>query len=454
LTSGFSFSQGINGTVSIDALTANSYNRRIIAVYGRCDMSANLGFTAATATGMAQFYADAPTLSGAGTITPAAIYGYYVANQGSAKVNNSYAHYILAQSGSNTASYSIYEVGLGLNRFGDQLDIVGGADRIQLRATGFTTQAVATPVVQFTRNDVTAGISALLGLTALGSGANGDGGSILLNGKSSTTAAQAMGLVSWSWVTALHGSRAAKLSFSAYDTAARLGLEIEASGTAAKLGFFGATTVVQQLAATDLGVALSNLGLRAAGTAYPITTSGAVNLQGVTKLGDGATNYANFTAAGIQSFLGTARIAWTKKTAATATVTDMTTTSNVTDLQTANDGNAYTAVEVASNPNQNLVVGFTSITAFNWVQILGRYQGSSGHGITIQLEITPFDGSAWHTFGLLEDDTSDTNYINYSFFVPSDAAYINSGAVKVRFVHTMNGTAGHELVLDCVALYQ
>jgi hypothetical protein len=132
----------------------------------------------------------------------------------------------------------------------------------------------------------------------------------------------------------------------------------------------------------------------------------------------------------------------------------MTTTSNVTDLQTANDGNAYTAVEVASNPNQNLVVGFTSITAFNWVQILGRYQGSSGHGITIQLEITPFDGSAWHTFGLLEDDTSDTNYINYSFFVPSDAAYINSGAVKVRFVHTMNGTAGHELVLDCVALYQ
>jgi len=226
------------------------------------------------------------------------------------------------------------------------------------------------------------------------------------------------------------------------------------SNAAGKVGFFAATAIVQPIATTDLGVVLSGLGLRAAGTAYPITTSGAVNLQGVTKLGDGATNYANFTAAGIQSFLGTARIAWTKKTAATATVTNMTTTSNVTDLQTANDGNAYTAVEVANNPNQNLVVGFTSITAFNWVQILGRYQGSSGHGITIQLEITPFDGSAWHTFGLLEDDTSDTNYINYSFFVPSDAAYINSGAVKVRFVHTMNGTAGHELVLDCVALYQ
>ena len=60
------------------------------------------------------------------------------------------------------------------------------------------------------------------------------------------------------------------------------GLIIGTVGGAAgqKLGFFAATPVVQQLAATDLGTALSNLGFRIAGTAYPITTSGAVQFTG------------------------------------------------------------------------------------------------------------------------------------------------------------------------------
>jgi hypothetical protein len=52
------------------------------------------------------------------------------------------------------------------------------------------------------------------------------------------------------------------------------------TATTQKLGFYNATPVVQQLAATDLGTVLSNLGLRAAGTAYPITTSGAVQFTG------------------------------------------------------------------------------------------------------------------------------------------------------------------------------
>lgn len=52
------------------------------------------------------------------------------------------------------------------------------------------------------------------------------------------------------------------------------------TATDQKLGFFNATPVVQQLATVDLGVVLSNMGLRAVGTAYPITTSGAVSLSG------------------------------------------------------------------------------------------------------------------------------------------------------------------------------
>lgn len=52
------------------------------------------------------------------------------------------------------------------------------------------------------------------------------------------------------------------------------------TSTSQKLGFFNATPVVQQGATTDLGTVLSTLGLRAAGTAYPITTSGAVSFTG------------------------------------------------------------------------------------------------------------------------------------------------------------------------------
>lgn len=54
------------------------------------------------------------------------------------------------------------------------------------------------------------------------------------------------------------------------------------TATTQKLGFFNATPIVQVGATIDLGVTLSNLGLRAAGTAYPITTSGAVTFGSLT----------------------------------------------------------------------------------------------------------------------------------------------------------------------------
>lgn len=51
------------------------------------------------------------------------------------------------------------------------------------------------------------------------------------------------------------------------------------TGATQKLGFYGATPVVQQADATDLGTALSNLGLRAAGTAYPLATTAVVKFD-------------------------------------------------------------------------------------------------------------------------------------------------------------------------------
>lgn len=190
------------------------------------------------------------------------------------------------------------------------------------------------------------------------------------------------------------------------------------------------------------------------GTAY---FGGEIQGASGAKIGDGGiTNYLNVDGDGDLSFAGTARIDWTKITANGVTLGDGPPTSGdtVSDLQTANDGNTYTVDEIAANAGQNLIVDFTGVTAFNWVQILGRYAGQGGHSLTIQLEITPFDDSAWHTFHTMIDQPANQNMQNFSFFVPDDSAYINSGVVKVRFIHEMAGNANDDWVFDVVALYQ
>ncbi len=64
-------------------------------------------------------------------------------------------------------------------------------------------------------------------------GAIGDGVGIRFRQKSSTTAAQEQATVASEWVEATHATRKAKLVLSAYDTAIRTGLSVEADGTRA-----------------------------------------------------------------------------------------------------------------------------------------------------------------------------------------------------------------------------
>jgi hypothetical protein len=65
------------------------------------------------------------------------------------------------------------------------------------------------------------------------------------------------------------------------------------TATNQKIGFFNATPIVQVGATIDLGVVLSNLGLRAAGTAYPLTTSGAINFTGNFTHNTGTATFSN-----------------------------------------------------------------------------------------------------------------------------------------------------------------
>jgi hypothetical protein len=70
---------------------------------------------------------------------------------------------------------------------------------------------------------------------------------------------QPQGRIATSWIDATNASRKAKMSLSAYDTAARLGIEIEASGTAVMLGFFGQTTATQPAGIADADGTLADI---------------------------------------------------------------------------------------------------------------------------------------------------------------------------------------------------
>lgn len=155
-------------------------------------------------------------------------------------------------------------------------------------------------------------------------------------------------------------------------------------------------------------------------------------------------------------FVQGGRIDWRKYTANGVTLGGgpPTSSNTVSDLQDAHDGNQYTVQEIANNPGQHLMVDFASVTAFNWVQILGIYAGGSNHALTVALEVAPFDGSVWHTYMMIEDQVANEDFNNYSFFVPDDTPYINGGVVDVKIGHEMNGTASQFWTFGVIALYQ
>jgi hypothetical protein len=120
-------------------------------------------------------------------------------------------------------------------------------------------------------NNAVATVAKLLTInpTASTGGANGFGSGLDFSAETATDGTnQTQALIASSWIDATNASRKAKLSLYAYDTAARLGFEIEASGTESKIGFHGVTPITRAVLATGAGAtvdnvitALQNLGL-------------------------------------------------------------------------------------------------------------------------------------------------------------------------------------------------
>jgi hypothetical protein len=171
--------------------------------YGRTNNLTGAGGTGLMVLAPAIVHPDATTLSISG------VQGVRIQNQGSAFAVSTIAIYIEAQSTSlyGNDNYGIYALGAASGSvFNHQLQVTGTTNVSQFSVTGYSTQTVGTAMAKLTRNDAAAGISSLLGLTGLGSGANNDGTSIDWYQKTSTTAATSAARLTVYMSNATHAS--------------------------------------------------------------------------------------------------------------------------------------------------------------------------------------------------------------------------------------------------------
>lgn len=124
------------------------------------------------------------------------------------------------------------------------------------------------------------------------------------------------------WATATDASRKGRVVWNVYDTSPREAMQMEANGSAAMIGFLGATAVVQQ---TALGAGLANLGLFSSAlySSVALTNQGAditaTNLA--TTTGTYQVNYVlEDTTADVTAGTVTLTISWTDGAGATTVV--------------------------------------------------------------------------------------------------------------------------------------
>jgi hypothetical protein len=226
------------------------------------------GLTTLSITGNATYYgfyvAQPSTKSGAGTF--GSQYGMYLGRLSKAVTNygihfeanttvegtSKYGIYINNISGAATNNFAIY-TNAGLNRLGDQLSIVGSADRSQLVVTGFTTQTL--PVAHLIDNTAeTAAIRNVLQLEARSTGtvaANFGVGLPFYAETATNSTYQQQGRIYTYWIVAANTTRTAGMVGAVSDyNGERIGWNIQSDGSVALLGFFGVAPVVRPTALT------------------------------------------------------------------------------------------------------------------------------------------------------------------------------------------------------------
>lgn len=212
-----------NYTNTVGAITAQSSHGgsgTVTAMYGVNGFAANTSNgTITSAYGLNYFIQN----SGGGTITTAYAIRVQALSNTSGTVGTYYGLFIDAPSGAGTTTtaWGAYINGASA--------IIGNRDVQQFSVTGFTTQAAATGLVAFNRNDGnTNAIAAMLTLAnnSTGTAANGFGSRILWNLESSTTADQNAAALDVLWTDATHATRTTLIRG-------------QSTGNATNTGYFG-----------------------------------------------------------------------------------------------------------------------------------------------------------------------------------------------------------------------
>lgn len=259
----------------------------------------------------------------------------------------------------------------------------------------------------------------------------------------STTASTEAADITTTWATATHASRKARQVHNVYDTAIREAFRIEASGSAAMIGFLGASAAVQQTG--DAGTALVTFGLMSgtptfaganvtgniAGSAATLTTARTIwgqNFDGSAAITGSLTSVADITG-------GASSMTITAGTGASRTLTFKTTTSGST---------ATTALTLAADQSATFA---NTVTATTFVGALtGTASGNLVSGGALG---TPSSGTLTNCTGLpiagLTASTSTAlgvGSIELGHATDTTIARVSAGVVSVEGVNiVMAGAA-------------
>jgi hypothetical protein len=126
---------------------------------------------------------------------------------------------------------------------------------------------------------------------------------------------------------------------------------------------------------------------------------------------------------------------------------------SIADTQSANT-DYYVVNEIAATPGFDVEITFGgAITEMDIIKFWGKYDGGNVH--EVEAEIWNWETSAWDDLrsGTSDLPISTTDYYR-EWLIPgtkSDYAHATSGH-KMRFYHTSDGTASHDLDIDKICI--
>lgn len=144
--------------------------------------------------------------------------------------------------------------------------------------------------------------------------------------------------------------------------------------------------------------------------------------------------------------------------ASSITVVSGTPTGTVADIQVEGDGNDYSIAELSATPGYDFVIKFTGVLFFNFMRVIGAYDGSTSHSSVIQLYN--------HVLTRYETRQIMPHFPTYNLAAGNDVVgvyeckvedcvkYVSGlNEVWMRFAHPMAGNPAHDIHICYASIY-